>query len=598
MSENKPGPVSKNKPGPFSKIPAVIVLEIAKYLNNPFKLLGLPNHFARDSLAIYPVKSIFMKSFPDIPELITEDVDKCEPELRIILPLAKFTNPAHLNEALKYEFIHGNRLNTLLPNLIKYFDRVGTIESNRSVINSLMERKRFDILFQNEAFFFHKYVKVILDSKYLVELSRFKGLFEYIIENPQHFDHIKNAITNYFLSFMISWNKLVLISNAPDSFLINFPQMLIDTFDQEPSIWSGIVIPKELYQKIFERINNLTKSSKIVYKHYNLLNRIRFGPDESESLENEIQDMTRFSDSKQFQLLEFASLANKMDLLDKMLRKITFSFKKRYCRHKVPSSKDPIELLKVFFDIHNSKFYTGFDDSLLLSKISKKYKVTSIQYSNTGLEVELTISTAPNKNYPVPEIMKIYPSYYWKSIEYTLNDLEFENAYVLERFLPDCLEILKSERKSGVFINAENLKIIAQSESICHLLRTILAEFPKDHPRPVFVTDIVLLPNVLNEPVLSLADIVDIVYRNDTDTAPIVYLHAPTQLKRLETLTGQSISSFVKPEKIENYFAYHHVFKYLIQTGQGIPQGINESILELLRIDFPKYFAKSDTKEN
>ena len=64
---------------------------------------------------------------------------------------------------------------------------------------------------------------------------------------------------------------------------------------------------------------NLTKSSNIVYKHYNLLNGIRFGPDEPESLENEMQNMTRFSDSRQFQLLECASLANNMNLFDKLL---------------------------------------------------------------------------------------------------------------------------------------------------------------------------------------------------------------------------------------------------------------------------------------
>ena len=40
---------------------------------------------------------------------------------------------------------------------MKYFDRVGTFKSNIPMIHALMDRKRFDILFHNDWFLFHKY---------------------------------------------------------------------------------------------------------------------------------------------------------------------------------------------------------------------------------------------------------------------------------------------------------------------------------------------------------------------------------------------------------------------------------------------------------
>ena len=38
--------------------------------------------------------------------------------------------------------------------------------------------------------------------------------------------------------------------------------MLIDTFDQEPSIWSGIVISKHYIKRFLKGINNLIQKPK------------------------------------------------------------------------------------------------------------------------------------------------------------------------------------------------------------------------------------------------------------------------------------------------------------------------------------------------
>ena len=86
------------------------------------------------------------------------------------------------------------------------------------------------------------------------------------------------------------------------------------------------------------------------------------------------------------------------------------------------------------------------------------------------------------------------------------------------------------------------------------------------------MTNLVSLPNVLDVPVLPIADILKVKVEDKEDFAVLQHLKNPEQLKRLETITGQLVSSFIKSDCIQNYFEYRHVFRYLIQTGQEIPQ--------------------------
>ena len=340
--------------------PSDSVLEFASSLKIPFPNLDSLNRNTSVS------STYFKRLLADIPELITDDVDDCEPELRAMIPLAKFTEPDHLYQALKHEFIHGNTFNVLVPNLMKYFDRVGTIESNRSVILALMQRNRFDIFFQNDAILFKKYVKVILDVKYSSGFPRIKGLIEYIISKPQYFDYIEKAKNSGNIdnieSFVNKWNKLVLITNAPETFFFNFPRISFDDLDEEPSIWDSIVIPKEFYSNIFERINAVINSSVNFSKHDSILNRIRFGPDEPELFENEIQYNDNYSDIRQFKFLKCASLANKMDLFSKLIRNISSEELAHRFKYFSPSRDDPIELHKVYIDIRSSKISDIFEE--------------------------------------------------------------------------------------------------------------------------------------------------------------------------------------------------------------------------------------------
>ena len=70
------------------------------------------------------VKSVFKERF-DIPELVTDDVDENEKELQFILDsFSKFaSNPDHVYQALRSEFLYGNNFSALLPHLMRYFFR-------------------------------------------------------------------------------------------------------------------------------------------------------------------------------------------------------------------------------------------------------------------------------------------------------------------------------------------------------------------------------------------------------------------------------------------------------------------------------------------
>ena len=583
LIDSKTAPV--NKPGPFDTVPSDIVLKFAEYFENPFPYLGCLKCHIRDSLAKYPVKSLFKRLFPNIPELVTDDVNICEPELRIILPLAKFTDPTHLHEALKYEFIHGNTFSTLLPNLLKYFTRVDTIGSNISMIRALMDR---------------------IHSKHS---TRFNCLIEYFLANTQYFEHINKG--NEALSFETYVDKLVLIPTAKDTFFFKFTRFPDRTFFLLESIWDDFVISKEFYPSIFERMNAEINNSGKNKEYYRILNRIRFGPDEPDFFENELQDANRFSESQQFRLIICASLANKMDLFSKLLRNISNEVLVRNCRYIYVPIEESIELLKVILDIHNFKYsvvYSNrniYNEQHYIRMIRKYYKITSISWNDMIIEIEFTLSTVSNEDYPVPQIINVNPVFnsideYQGFVRLMLFDIDFHNVDVLEKFLPGYFELLKPI--SEILISEGNLKIIVQSESTYQLLR----KFPK---RPKFKFKYLSLSNVLDGPVFPLNDIfqvdtIDVLDwpvfpPNDifeVDTIELKYLMAPGQLKRLETMTRRSISSLLNPRNVGNYLEFRHVFKYLIQTKQGIPKGLNESILSLLRIDFPDYFAKLNKK--
>ena len=42
----------------------------------------------------------------------------------------------------------------------------------------------------------------------------------------------------------------------------------------------------------------------------------------------------------------------------------------------------------------------------------------------------------------------------------------------------------------------------------------------------------------------------------------------------------------------ENYFIYRHIFKYLAQSGQKLPDSLDKDILRIAEIDFPSFKNK------
>ena len=96
------------------------------------------------------------------------------------------------------------------------------------------------------------------------------------------------------------------------------------------------------------------------------------------------------------------------------------------------------------------------------------------------LELDLTISTVPHKDYQVPQNVTLNLNLRPQLglIQFDLQNLEFDNAALLEKFLSDYFETLKSYpyQSSEIYISAANLKIIAKSKTICQLIRQYFAD--------------------------------------------------------------------------------------------------------------------------
>ena len=210
----------------------------------------------------------------------------------------------------------------------------------------------------------------------------------------------------------------------------------------------------------------------------------------------------------------------------------------------ITPSADPIELHKVSIDIHNLNRDVYKGDNFIRN-ISSKYKVSSISWSDMSFEIEFIASTVPHKDYPVPLVINVNPVFYsteeyWNFIHNMLDNLKFANVAVLEKILTGVFLSLEIETKIRNPYRSKNLKLIAQSESTCQLLRTVLDEFPKD--RPTFLIHLYSLSNVLDVPVLPLTDIVKVKHSDYIEE--FQYYKSSKQFERLETMTGLRVSSF------------------------------------------------------
>ena len=126
--------------------------------------------------------------------------------------------------------------------------------------------------------------------------------------------------------------------------------------------------------------------------------------------------------------------------------------------------------------------------------------------------------------------------------------MDFINVAVLEKFLPKYFEFLKPMELQGSLLAEKIWKWL------CNLNQLVdyYAKFSENShylPRPELKFQSKSLPNILNGPVFPLYDILKV--ENMEDYIDLKYLKTHEQFEKLEIMTGRSIFSLLKPQKIK-----------------------------------------------
>lgn len=298
----------KSEPLRLDNLSTDLLHKISSYLENPFLSMGYLNHYFQDLFSkTFSPKRIFKERF-DIPSLNIEDVDDDEKELKRLLNYSNFADSDFIYKAFEHEFLRGNKIKVLNSPLLNYLypdnnailinghdlndddddedDEIHSLDEGEYLIFDLIDAKKYEFLFRDEAVLFPKFVKSVIFGHESIQ-----NLQEYILSNPKHLGHVHS----YFHSLIDKgknddiiekWVCIALASNMPDWLFNGFPTHLFSTLDSEV-FWTGIYIPKHLYNELFGRVNTIighifTGSN---LKFYSLLNAIRFGPEDSELYE-------------------------------------------------------------------------------------------------------------------------------------------------------------------------------------------------------------------------------------------------------------------------------------------------------------------------
>ena len=226
---------------PWDKLSPEILHCVGDYLVNPYTSLGWLNNHCRTAMSTFPLKRFIHYRF-NIPELVTEDVASDEPELKSLFSLLKFSaDPNHVYQALKNEFFNETNFFNLLPNLMNYLQRYEAENSGNSETNAdsgndvainiyikkMVQRKKFDYFFNDDASLFYQHAKQIFSSTVSIQ-----DLIEYIHKtNPAHFKHIRN----YFASMpsdeifqIVAWMMADFASRSPTNLIFDYPIHIIN----------------------------------------------------------------------------------------------------------------------------------------------------------------------------------------------------------------------------------------------------------------------------------------------------------------------------------------------------------------------------------
>ena len=582
-----------NTPNPsnLANIPSDLLRIVASYLDNPFLNLGSLNHhfenvFSKD----LPVKSFIKERF-DVPELITAYVDDNEKELKYILSFSRFKSSDHINQVLRHNFFNGNKFDALIPHLMKYFRRMYPEKSDEEEINALIEYKKYSYFFQSDPLLFNDNAARILDY-----VKGTQDLREYILSNPDHFEYMRqyfkiiaNTNDRYLI---IRWIKTALATNMPDTFIFGLidNEIIITSLDKMPSLWKELHVPRifypGLYQKLNIMINDLSDENDVDF--YSVLNLIRFGPEVHDIYESQIKPKS-FSNRRLLLLCHCASLANKMDVFSKLIYDIKpYIIKKpREIDQRFYYDYDNtlFEMHKFIIDVHEcadqsfrQSIYSG---TRFFNILSSYCQVVSIQLGKNEVKIEFKVPTESIAN-SFPKKVNYNQTFSCSAfvLDFVLgipNTVKFESSELFGTFLSDFFDMFLSAQFK---INSENLKLIIKSESLLQLIK----KHCELNQRSLFIIDSNDLLDVINEPVpvVSLEDILQL--RINVHDG-LSYFKTAEQLKRLEIISGFSVNSILKPNS--DYFNERNVYKYLIETGQELPNNISENTRALIKIDYP-----------
>ena len=629
-------------PPTLNAVSSELMRVICSYLDDPFPFSTLGNlngRFKKLFSTELSAKSIFKEHF-DIPELVTDDIGDDEPELKfIIASFSKFKNPDHLYGALRNKFLFGTNFNVLIPNLLKYFDRHDPKRFKMLEKKVLMARKKFELFFQggSEGMNF-------IFNRVLNNYNNYLNFQEYVLLNPENYERfLAYKFESWF--FVADWVKIALASNMPDKIFNAFPRYHERIFDAT-HIWTGFYIPRSNYPQVFERINfiidnlefdNTTfssnesdndsdssnasssstssprsaaenvpinrldrmlnfKSKNIRFKRlYNLLNLIRFGPEDLHIFEEKIQNKN-FEEKEIALMCHCASLANKMDLFFKLLPETV-----RFLRTNVyylrldcwifnnDANVGPIEMHKFIFDLHQ---FTDpdfrqliYNSSDFVRNLSNYYDIIYIKW--TDLTIEIVFKISPELiDSGFPETFTMNHSFTSKDllrdyIKYFNEKVSFGNDIIYQIFLEDYFNEFGdiSDHRPG--LSVKNLKLIMKSDSICQWLQQRIALYLI--PCQPFEISPYELLQILDEPIDHMTNIIKIAIKYIYQSLHLYETH--DQFEKFEKIFGFRISILLGLDL--DYFEYRQLYKYVIEKGQPLPSDLSEKTRTLLKIDFP-----------
>ena len=574
-------------------IPSVLLHVITGYYNDISLYLNLESasHHFQLAFSTYPLKELIKRRFK-VPELVTDEVSYNEKELKCLLPYVKFAkNNNHIYNALKHDFLHRDKFHVLIPNLIKFFDRIDPKRHRYDELRILIRHKKLDTIFENQASLFNDYTSMMLYSSESVH-----NIQEYVTAYPETMNYIREYfnrdlnVTKYHYGKnenFLKWVKQALISGISDDiFLTGFPEILVILLKSESSIWTKMFVPRERFLEFFHRlaviINDLPFETLEDKEYIKLLNTVRFGPEDPNIYDEKIKPKS-YTPEKLLTLCHCASLGFKMDLFMQLLPEILPHIKEypNKLDNMVSDSDPPLQLHKFLFDVHSFSDlsfresiygHTGFIGCLL-----KYYRIHYFEWN--GINILIVFQTSPEA------VESGFPKDIGFNFVYDNEDLmlesvrsipfimKFENVSLFVKFIVECFTRFPN---ICCFLNAENLNLILKSESTCQLLHEIVQGNPL-RSDPLFKIYLDLVLKVLDDPVPTMIGIISV------SNSELSGFKSFEQLERLERLTGCQVSSLMSPDF--EYFRYRLVFKYIVKTGQDLPTNLPRFTEDLVKLD-------------